>query len=156
LASRGAADFVYKILGETVYRHALLMRRSVSRRFGYREMEIARRESISVQMRRFYEAHSWVPPGVDLRRRFVVHDLPFDQLLVEINSFRPDVIRGYGSHLGAPSPARSAADSGPGLPRRAGPTRHRPGPLSRRRLVQVQRGHPRAGVRDLGCLGGAL
>jgi len=69
--------------------------------FGYREMHIARPSSVPAQMRHFYERYSWTPPGVDLTRQYLSPgDLSFEETVVTINQFRPDVIRGYGSYLG--------------------------------------------------------
>jgi len=69
--------------------------------FGYRELSIMRLGSVSTQMRRFYEEHTWAPRRVDLERLMLDPGEPFPKLVERINEFRPDVIVGYGSHLGA-------------------------------------------------------
>ncbi|MBZ5609591.1 MAG: hypothetical protein LAP38_15120 [Acidobacteriia bacterium] len=70
--------------------------------FGYREMHVVRPGSVAFQIRHFYESYSWTPPAVDLARQFLSPgDLPFAETVAAINEFRPDVIRGYGSYLGA-------------------------------------------------------
>ena len=68
---------------------------------GYRELAILRQESVATQMRRFYEERLWVPRRLDLQRSVVPMELPFDELLRRIDAFRPDVLLGYGAHLGA-------------------------------------------------------
>ena len=67
----------------------------------YREMSVIRAESVSTQMRRFYETHAWVPRSLDVQRRVLPLELPFDEMVRRINDFRPDLLAGYGSHLGA-------------------------------------------------------
>jgi phenylacetate-CoA ligase len=70
--------------------------------FGYREMHMVRTGSVAVQIRHFYEKYSSTPPHVDLMRQFLSPgDLSFSGTLEAINKFQPDVIRGYGSYLGA-------------------------------------------------------
>lgn len=68
---------------------------------GFRELSIVRSGSVSTQMRRFYKEHSWAPRRVDLVRLMLSPGEPFDRLLERMNEFRPDVLHGYGSHLGA-------------------------------------------------------
>jgi len=68
---------------------------------GYRELSIIRSESVATQMRRFYEEHTWAPRRVDLERLALDPGEPFARLVERLNEFRPDVIVGYGSHLGA-------------------------------------------------------
>jgi phenylacetate-CoA ligase len=73
----------------------------VGRRAGYRELRAQRRESVSHQLRRFYEAHTWVPRALDLERADLPIEASFEEARGAINSFRPDVVSGYGSYLGA-------------------------------------------------------
>lgn len=68
---------------------------------GYRQAVIARSGSVVTQLRDFYDRHSWVPRRVQLSRLILSPGDPFEVLLSRINDFRPDVLRGYGSHLGA-------------------------------------------------------
>ena len=68
---------------------------------GFRELSIVRPGSVSTQMRRFYEGHSWTPRRVDLVRLMLSPSEPFDLVLERMNEFRPDVLHGYGSYLGA-------------------------------------------------------
>jgi phenylacetate-CoA ligase len=83
------------------HRQRAVMRHFTGRSAGYREMGIRRRDSISVQMRQFYESHSWVPRPMDVERGVLDLDLSFDEMVKRINAFKPDVVTGYGSHLGA-------------------------------------------------------
>jgi phenylacetate-CoA ligase len=70
-------------------------------RFGYRELIVAPESSASFELRDFYEAHSWVPSGMDFKRAALSPDGRIEDNLEIINSFRPDLIRGYGSYIGA-------------------------------------------------------
>jgi phenylacetate-CoA ligase len=67
----------------------------------YREMSVIRAESVSTQMRRFYETHAWVPRSMDVKRQVLPLELPFEEMVRRINEFRPHLLLGYGSHLGA-------------------------------------------------------
>ncbi len=71
------------------------------REAGYREAVLNRDGSAGAQIRAFYETRSFTPRRVDLRRLRLSPALPFEELLTRLNDFRPDVIRGYGSHLGS-------------------------------------------------------
>lgn len=83
------------------HRQRVVLGHFVGRRFGYREMLAARSDSVSHQLRRFYESHAWVPRPVELGRRELRLDASFDDAIASVNEFRPHVIFGYGSHLGA-------------------------------------------------------
>jgi phenylacetate-CoA ligase len=73
-----------------------------SRPHGYREMVMVRDGSVSVQIRAFYERYSWMPRRVDLKRKILPPgELPLEREVEEINAFAPEVLIGYGSHLGA-------------------------------------------------------
>ena len=81
-------------------RHALA--HFTGRSFGYRELNLARESGVSSQLREFYERYSWTPRCIDLRRKMVVPgELPLEREIEEISRFRPDVLMGYGSYLGA-------------------------------------------------------
>jgi phenylacetate-CoA ligase len=82
------------------YRQRKALTSVVGRSFGYRELDLSRAGSLGSQLRAFYEQHSWIPAGIDLRRRFVSPSEPFESIRKGVNQFRPDVIRGYGSLLG--------------------------------------------------------
>lgn len=81
-------------------RHVL--KNFVGRNGGYRETVIVRLNSVQQQLREYYEAHSWAPKNLELERQIVIMDESnFDEQVSRINDFSPDVIRGYGSYLGA-------------------------------------------------------
>jgi phenylacetate-CoA ligase len=82
------------------HRQRVVLARFVGRKFGYREMIVVRSGGVSLQLRRFYAAHSWTPHRLDFQREVLLADEPFDAAVERINRFRPDVVRGYGSHLG--------------------------------------------------------
>jgi phenylacetate-CoA ligase len=83
------------------HRQRAVMAHFTGRNAEYREMSIVREESISKHLRKFYEDHTWVPRKLDVRRRRIALDLPFEELVDQINDFRPDLLTGYGAHLGA-------------------------------------------------------
>lgn len=69
---------------------------------GYRELNLARDGGVASQIRAYYDDHLWTPRHMDLTRQFLTPGtLPLEEEVARINSFRPDVIRGYGSYLGA-------------------------------------------------------
>jgi phenylacetate-CoA ligase len=93
-----AALFLSLAHGE---RQRIVLSRFVGRRRGYREMNAIRAGAVGVQLRQFYEAHSWVPARVDLARSLLPPLDPFEVSAARLRAFAPDVLRGYGSHLGA-------------------------------------------------------
>ncbi len=69
---------------------------------GYRELNLLRDGSVSNQIRAYHEEHLWTPRRADLTRAFLAPgELPLDAEVARINEFRPDVVIGYGSYLGA-------------------------------------------------------
>ncbi len=82
-------------------RQRAVLAQFVGRQFGYREMSAIRSESVSVQIRNFYESYSWVPKRVDLTRSILSPRNTFAENIAQINTFQPDVISGYGSYIGA-------------------------------------------------------
>jgi phenylacetate-CoA ligase len=83
------------------YRQRKALASFVEKSFGYREVDLSRAGSLGSQLRGFYEQHSWIPKGIDLHRRFISPSEPFESLRESVNQFRPQVIRGYGSLIGA-------------------------------------------------------
>ncbi len=73
----------------------------VGKRTGYREAVIARLDGLPYQIRTFYETHAWLPSHWELRRLMISPAETFSQMLERLEQFRPDVVGGYGSHLGA-------------------------------------------------------
>src|SRR5712691_10321525 len=82
-------------------RRRAVLAQFVGRQFGYREMSAIRSESVSIQIRNFYESYSWVPKRVDLTRSILSPRNTFAENIAQINTFQPDVISGYGSYIGA-------------------------------------------------------
>jgi phenylacetate-CoA ligase len=82
---------------------------------GYREMRIARETSVAFQIRRFYEANSWVPGRFDLERSRAEPDGDFQSTIDRLNEVKPDVVHGWGGHVGAVF--RYAARRGAGMHR---------------------------------------
>jgi phenylacetate-CoA ligase len=83
------------------HRQRVVFRRFVGRTFGYREMNVGRPGSIAESIRRFYESSAWVPRMVELSRAAMSPSLPFEEAVARINAFKPDILMGYGSFLGA-------------------------------------------------------
>jgi phenylacetate-CoA ligase len=73
----------------------------VGRTYGYREMHLAREGGVAHQIREFYESHSWVPSKVELQRSRASPGERFEDTIARVNTFKPDVVRGYGAHIGA-------------------------------------------------------
>ncbi len=69
--------------------------------FAFRELTIARLGSVSTQLRDFYEANSWTPRRLDLTRLMLAPSEPFPNVLERMNAFRPHLLSGYGSYIGA-------------------------------------------------------
>ncbi len=82
-------------------RQRVVLAHFVGRRHGYREMIAQRSQSVSFQLRRFYEAHSWVPRGVELQRAELPLEAGLADAVRRLNRFRPEVLFGYGSYIGA-------------------------------------------------------
>jgi phenylacetate-CoA ligase len=82
-------------------RQRIALRHFVGKETGYREAVFNREGSAGEQIRGFWEGRMITPPGLDLVRRRFSPALPFEDLLTGVNAFRPHVIRGIGSHLGA-------------------------------------------------------
>jgi phenylacetate-CoA ligase len=63
---------------------------------------LAREDGLSAQIRRFYENNMWTPKRVELTRLLLAPEIgAIVELVRRINAFQPDVIRGYGSVIGA-------------------------------------------------------
>ncbi len=73
----------------------------VGRTLGYREMRVARDNSVAFQIRRFYEANSWIPRRVDLERTRASTAEGFESTIARLNEAKPDVVHGWGAHIGA-------------------------------------------------------
>ena len=83
------------------HRQRHVLARFVGRLYGYREMRLARDGSAAFQIRAFYESHSWVPKTVDLERSSASPGERFEETIARWNAVKPDVVHGYGSHVGA-------------------------------------------------------
>lgn len=82
-------------------RQRIVLAQFVGRRFGYREMSAVRSASVTLQIREFYESYSWVPKKLDFTRGLLSPKNTFEENIARINAFRPEVIVGYGSYIGA-------------------------------------------------------
>jgi phenylacetate-coenzyme A ligase PaaK-like adenylate-forming protein len=83
------------------HRQRSVLAQFVGRQFGYREMSAIRSESVNLQIRNFYASHSWIPRKIDLTRDILSPKNTFEENIARLNTFRPEVILGYGSYIGA-------------------------------------------------------
>jgi phenylacetate-CoA ligase len=83
------------------HRQRLAMAPLVGRTTGYSEATLTRSNGPGLALRRFYETHAWTPGRMELERLHLSVGAPFEQNLARLNEFRPHVVRGYGSYLGA-------------------------------------------------------
>jgi len=82
------------------HRQRRVLAHFTGRTFGYCEMEARSLTSVSLQLRAFYEFHSWVPRTLDLTRGRLLLTDSIENNVARINAFRPEVLLGYGSYLG--------------------------------------------------------
>ena len=82
-------------------RQRIVLRPFVGREAGYREAVFKGDESVSDRIRSFWEERTFTPRTIELTRRRFSPAMPFREILAGVNEFRPDVIRGIGSHVGA-------------------------------------------------------
>jgi phenylacetate-CoA ligase len=82
------------------HRQRVVLARFVGKTLGYREMNIERLDGTGFKLRRFYETYSMIPRRLDYARAFVSPSQSVEDIVGAINRFAPEVIRGYGSHLG--------------------------------------------------------
>jgi len=82
-------------------RQRLALAPLVGREAGYKEAVLFREGNSGTQLRAFWEARIHTPRTIDLRRIRLSPALSFDEILSRLNDFKPDVIRGIGSHVGA-------------------------------------------------------
>lgn len=78
-----------------------VLRHFVGATYGYREMTVANPHNVSEAMRGYYARNSWFPPGVEFERDVALTTGSFDQILAQINAYRPDLLGGAGILLGA-------------------------------------------------------
>jgi len=82
-------------------RQRIALSHFVGKEAAYREAVFNRQGSAGQQIRRFWESRMMVPRSVELARRYFAPSLEFPTLLADMNEFKPDVVRGIGTHLGA-------------------------------------------------------
>jgi phenylacetate-CoA ligase len=99
------------------HRQRSVLAAAVGKRTGYREAVIARLDGHHHQIRKFYESHAWIPARLELRRLAISPMERFPQILAKLEEFRPDVVRGYGAHLGAYYRWVSGGNAGGHLPK---------------------------------------
>jgi phenylacetate-CoA ligase len=83
------------------HRQRLALGSIVGMRTGYREAVIARLDGHHHDIREFYRSHAWLPSRWELRRLMISPMETFPKILARLEEFRPDVVGGYGVHLGA-------------------------------------------------------
>ena len=83
------------------HRQRIVLGRILGKTFGYREMDVVRSAGSSAILRNFYDAYSWTPKRIDLRRRMLYAEESLEEGITQVNAFKPDVIRGYATYIGA-------------------------------------------------------
>jgi phenylacetate-CoA ligase len=83
------------------FRQRVVLAHFLGSTLGYREMIVVPPRSVSLQLRDFYEARSWVPRRFDFKRGALFPAGNVEDNFAAINSFKPDLIRGFGSYIGA-------------------------------------------------------
>jgi phenylacetate-CoA ligase len=73
----------------------------LGRRHGYREMNALPPCAVNFQLRDFYRDFCWIPAGMDMCRGMLPVNTSFAENLRAIDEFRPDLIKGLGSYIGA-------------------------------------------------------
>ena len=86
--------------------HDQRQRHIIAHRIGdkpaYRELILAKDGGASSLIDSYCRDHLWLPRGLESARQFLPPgSLNLDEEAARINAFRPDVVRGNGSHLGA-------------------------------------------------------
>lgn len=94
------ADALFQVLAAG-RRQRIALAHLVGKEAGYREAVVKRPGNPGVHLRQFWEERMWIPRGIELDRRNLDAAQKFEDLLAGINEFRPKVVRGIGSHLGA-------------------------------------------------------
>lgn len=82
-------------------RQRIALAHFVGKETGYREAVFKRQGGTGDELRRFWEDRMIIPGRMELTRRLFDPALAFEALLAGVNEFRPEVLRGIGSHLGA-------------------------------------------------------
>jgi len=82
-------------------RQRIALARVIGREAGYKEAVLNREGSAGMQIRSFWEKLLYTPRKIELSRTRLCTSLPFEEILAGLNAFKPDVLRGFGSHLGA-------------------------------------------------------
>jgi phenylacetate-CoA ligase len=84
------------------HRRRVVFSHFIGRPFGYRETRFARPLGMPTVVRGFYEERSWTPRRIDLtRQKLSPGDLSVEETVAAVNEFRPELMVGYGSYLGA-------------------------------------------------------
>jgi phenylacetate-CoA ligase len=71
----------------------------VGHSYGYRETVIGASVSADHLLQKIIRTHTWVPPGVPIRRQYLSVLEPPEKNIPMINEFRPHIIRSLGSYI---------------------------------------------------------
>jgi phenylacetate-CoA ligase len=71
----------------------------VGHTYGYRETVIVASVSADHILQKIIRTHTWVPPGVPIRRQYLSVLEPPEKNIPMINEFRPHVIHSFGSYI---------------------------------------------------------
>ncbi len=73
----------------------------VGRKAGYREMVFVPRESSAGAVQAYLQRKGFFPPGLRIQRRYVGLDETPERAVAALNAFKPHLVHGIGSSLGA-------------------------------------------------------
>ncbi len=82
-------------------RSRMVLSSFVGRSLGYKEVKVTRNGGTGPVVLQFYQAHSWVPKSINLKRAMAFPEDTFENNIRVINELEPDVISGFGSYIGA-------------------------------------------------------
>ncbi len=81
-------------------RQRMVVKHFVGRMFGYRYLEAVLPDGTFRKIGKFHRSHSWTPRRFALQAARISPEDPLETNVAEINSFKPEVIFGYGSYIG--------------------------------------------------------
>ena len=81
-------------------RQRIVIKHFVGRMFGYRYLEAALPDGTIRKIGKFHRSYSWVPRRFALQLARISPEDSLETNVARINSFKPDVIFGYGTYIG--------------------------------------------------------
>jgi len=82
------------------HRNRRVLSSFIGQSLGYKEVRVASRPGTGQSVLQFYKTHSWTPKVIGLKRAMAYPEESFENNIHAINELEPDVIGGFGSHIG--------------------------------------------------------